>query len=331
MNTGVYSSCLLVYNLAMNIQQIFDLGIKLGISADPRGKTGVKRWFDLQKKKYEKLSKEEKEFFDLDRLTNPYADSRIHFDNKKKIKTVLAGIDIEVGEIALIKALNKDIDLIINHHPIGRSLADLNINMEMMADVLSSYGVPINVAEGVMQDRLKIVERRVAPENHFQIIDAAKMADIQILNMHTPCDNLVWNFLEDLMTKKRPETLADIIDVLKTVPEYKQAMLNGHGPMIFAGSPNNRAGKIAATDITGGTSAAKEIYPELVKVGIGTVIGMHMNEENREEAQKNHLNVVIAGHISSDSLGMNLYLDKLENEGIEIVPISGLIRVKRIK
>jgi hypothetical protein len=54
-----------------------------------------------------------------------------------------------------------------------------------------------------------------------------------------------------------------------------------------------------------------------------------MSEEHRKEAEKNHLNVIIAGHMSSDSLGMNLFLDEIEKQGIELVPSSGLIRVKR--
>jgi putative NIF3 family GTP cyclohydrolase 1 type 2 len=319
----------------VNIQEIFNLGIACGIKADPRGKQGVNRWLDLQKKKFDKLGKDEKVFFDTESLTNPYADSRIHFQNNKKVKTVLAGIDVEVGEIALVKALNKNIDLIITHHPEGKALVNLDIIMNMQADMLASYGVPINVAEGVMRDRIQSIARRVSPENHFRSIDAAKMADIQMMNMHTPCDNLVWNFLEKLMTNpktgKKPETVGEIIEILKQVPEYKKAAIEGAGPMIFAGSPENRCGKIAAFDITGGTSGSKEIYPELVKAGIGTVIGMHMSEENREEAVKNHLNIVIAGHISSDSLGMNLFLDELEKKGIEVIPISGLTRIKRIK
>ncbi|PJB18902.1 NGG1p interacting factor NIF3, partial [Candidatus Falkowbacteria bacterium CG_4_9_14_3_um_filter_36_9] len=52
-------------------------------------------------------------------------------------------------------------------------------------------------------------------------------------------------------------------------------------------------------------------------------------EEHRKEAEKNHINVVIAGHMASDSLGMNLFLDELEKKGITVVPCSGLIRVKR--
>ena len=119
------------------------------------------------------------------------------------------------------------------------------------------------------------------------------------------------------------------MEVLQKIPEYKIATLNNAGPRIFAGNPENRAGKIVALDITGGTSGAKEIYPELAKAGVGTIIGMHMKEENRTEALKNHLNVVIAGHISSDSLGMNLFLDKLSEKNIKIIPCGGLIRVRR--
>ena len=62
-----------------------------------------------------------------------------------------------------------------------------------------------------------------------------------------------------------------------------------------------------------------------------TVVGMHMSEEYKKQADKYHVNVIIAGHISSDSIGMNLMLDELEKKGIDIVPCSGLIRVSRNK
>jgi hypothetical protein len=44
-----------------------------------------------------------------------------------------------------------------------------------------------------------------------------------------------------------------------------------------------------------------------------------------------NINVVICGHCSTDSLGMNLFLDELEKRGIEIVSCSGLIRISRNK
>jgi len=54
-----------------------------------------------------------------------------------------------------------------------------------------------------------------------------------------------------------------------------------------------------------------------------------MKDDAIKELKKLHINVINAGHMSSDSLGANLFFDVLEAKGIEIVPCSGLIRVKR--
>jgi len=37
----------------------------------------------------------------------------------------------------------------------------------------------------------------------------------------------------------------------------------------------------------------------------------------------------VSGHMASDSLGLNLIMDKIEGEGVSIVPCSSYIRVKR--
>jgi hypothetical protein len=57
---------------------------------------------------------------------------------------------------------------------------------------------------------------------------------------------------------------------------------------------------------------------------------MHLSEDHRKEAEKHHLHVVIAGHISSDTLGLNLLLDAIESRGpLEVVACSGFKRIKR--
>jgi len=305
----------------------------MGKKADPRGAAGIEGWLKRTKKQYEKLTDLEKKEFDQERLINPYADTRIHFgDEKKEIKTVMAGIDIEGPEIMLAAMSSEPkVDLIIAHHPEGKALAALDDVMHMQADFMNALGVPINIAEGVMRERIQQVGRSVSGANCMRSVDMARRVNMPLMNLHTPCDNLVYNFVQKLMDEKKPDTVADVIEILKSVPEYKTAGLNNLGPMIFAGAPENRCGKVVAYDMAGGTEGAKELYPELVKAGVGTVIGMHMKDEAREEAIKAHLNVIIAGHISSDSIGMNLFLDKLEEKGIKIIPISGLIRVNRSK
>ena len=56
---------------------------------------------------------------------------------------------------------------------------------------------------------------------------------------------------------------------------------------------------------------------------------MHIGEKHRKEAEKNHINVIVAGHMASDSLGMNLFLDELARRGLEIIPSAGLLRHER--
>ena len=78
------------------------------------------------------------------------------------------------------------------------------------------------------------------------------------------------------------------------------------------------------------TEGSKEIFQSLSLGGVNTVVGMHLSEEHRKEAEKNHLNVVIAGHISSDTLGINLLLDRItEDERLDILECSGFRRVQR--
>jgi len=318
----------------MTIKEIQKLAINLGINADFRGKEGVEDFLERKRKKYQKLSEKEKEDFDKEALENPYLDSRIYNisqDNSPagEIKRVLVGIDIDPAEILLAKELG-NIDLIIAHHPLGKGLAHLADVMDLQEDVLNFYGVPINIAEGLMKERISEVARGVNSSNHQRTVDAAKLLKVNLMNIHTPTDNLAAKFLKLKIDQTNPKTIADLIDLLKEIPEYQEAQKIGAGPKIFVGNPDNRCGKIALTEITGGTEGSPKLYEKMAQAGIGTIIGMHISEEHKKEAEASHLNVVIAGHISSDSLGMNIFLDELEKQKIEIIPCSGLTRISRV-
>ena len=83
--------------------------------------------------------------------------------------------------------------------------------------------------------------------------------------------------------------------------------------------------------MTGGTAGAEKAYEKLAQAGVGTVICMHMPDKHRSLAKEHNLNVIISGLMASDSLGMNLFLDELEKQGLSIIPCSGLIRISRVK
>jgi len=313
----------------MTVKDIYNLAIKMAVEADLRGKVTVEKILQRKKDKYQKLSSQEREGFDLDSLNDPYSDSRIlQISEDKEIKKILVGIDIEPAEILMAKEIG-GIDLVISHHPLGKGLATLADVMDLQCDVLNLYGVPINIAEGLMREKISEVARGVNRVNHQRTVDAAKILGFNLICLHTACDNLAAKFLKDLVEKNKLSRIEDLMNLLKTVPEYKEAIKIGAGPKIFVGSLENRCGKIAITEVTGGTEGSPKLWEKMAQVGIGTVIGMHVSEEHKKEAEAANINVVIAGHMSSDSLGVNLFLDELEKRGIEIVPCSGLIRVKR--
>jgi len=317
----------------MNIQQLFDLAIETGIDNDPRGREKVEKILSKRREEFEELSQKKQADYDIEKLENPYSDSGILCgDPKKAVKRVLVGIDISSAEVLLAKELEKQgkkIDLIIAHHPEGKSLTNLHEVMDIQTDVLARAGVPENISEKVLEDRLRQVSQGVAPSNHYQAVDTAALLDIPMMNIHTPADNSVWKFVDEYLEKKDTESVGEIIEALKEIPEYKEGMKRNSGPVIFAGSEKSRAGKVVVSGMTGGTSGSEKIYERMSHFGIGTEVAMHIPEKHREEAVKHYLNIVIAGHMASDSIGMNIIMDKLESKGIEIIACSGFIRYSR--
>lgn len=318
----------------MLLKEIYEMVVSKGIEADPRGRDVVLKDLDRRKNIYNEMKQDEKEFFDMESLKNPYADTRIlNGAGNEEIKSVLVGIDMEVGEVLLADRLSSKghkIDLIVSHHPEGRAYANFYEVMRMQADILNKFGVPINIAEDLLDGRIKEVERKLSPVNHTRAVDVAKLLDIPFLCVHTPADNMVASYLQRLFDEKRPDTIEDLLKMLKEIPEYEEGRKNNAGPKILLGSKDRRAGKIFV-DMTGGTEGSKDIFESLANSGVSTIVAMHLSEEHRKKAEKCHVNVVIAGHISSDNLGMNLLLDEIQKiEPLEMLPCSGFRRFSRV-
>jgi hypothetical protein len=313
---------------------MYEIAVARGIDADPRGREVVMKDLHMRKTLYEDLKQDEKEFFDMESLNNPYADSRIlHGTGDEDIKTALVGIDMEMAELLLADRLSskgEKIDLVMAHHPEGRAFANFYEVMHMQSDILNKLGVPINIAEDLVDSRVKEVERRLSPVNHARAVDVARLLNMPLLCVHTPADNMVASFLQRIFDEKKPTRLSDILKILKDIPEYKEAARNNAGPKVLLGSKERSAGKIFV-DMTGGTEGPKDIFESLVNAGVNTIVGMHISEEHRKVAEKHKMNVIVAGHISSDNLGMNLILDEIQKiDSVKVLSCSGFRRFSRV-
>lgn len=317
----------------MKLEHLYRAAVAAGIANDPRGAEAVRKILDEEREKSEKLKDDERESWEPDRLFNPYADSRLlNGDPGAEVKKAMVGIDMDASELVLAHTVNRDqaagIDLVIAHHPQGVALAQLPEVMRLQPDMYAAYGVNISVAEQLMDARITEVQRRVLPSNHTRAVDAARLLGLPFMCLHTPADNCVNTSLTRLFEREKPARLKDLLDLLKAIPEYKAAVRRMAGPKIVSGSENGHCGRISL-EMTGGTEGPKTIYDSYAASGVSTIVSMHISEEALENAKKAHLNIVLAGHISSDTLGLNLLFDEIEREGrLEFVGVSGFTRIR---
>jgi putative NIF3 family GTP cyclohydrolase 1 type 2 len=317
----------------MKLETFYRKAVAAGIAHDPRGREAVQRLLDDERDRSAKLTDDERAAWEPDRLFNPYADTRLLAgDPAAEVRKVLVGIDVDAAEIVLAHTLNRDkgaaIDLVVAHHPQGIALAQLAEVMRVQTDMLVAHGVNVAVAEQLLDKRISEVERRVLPANHARAVDAARLLGLPLVCLHTPADNCVNTYLEGLFAKEKPARLRDLVDLLKKVPEYRAAVARMAGPKIVSGADTARCGRISV-EMTGGTEGAKTIYESYAVSGVSTIVSMHISEEALENAKKAHLNIVLAGHMASDTLGLNLLFDEIEREGrLEFTGVSGFTRTK---
>jgi putative NIF3 family GTP cyclohydrolase 1 type 2 len=316
----------------MKLQEIYALAVQMGMENDPRGAEAVQKELDKAQKAFSKLDEEDKAFFDKETLANPYADTRIlEGEPDMEVSKIYCGVDIESGEVAVADALNRrgeGIDLLLAHHPEGAALAALPDVMHLQSGYLASVGVKPNLAESLMDERIKEVRKSISVTNHLRAVHSAKLLGLAFMCVHTPCDNLVTKFVGDFLEAEQPGTLEDLCKCLRKIPEYRFSAEHNNPAQIVNGSGSYSVGKIMI-DFTGGTSGHKDNMKALSEAGISTVVCMHATDGMLESAKAARLNLVIAGHIASDNVGLNLFLDRLEAAGIDIVAGSGLVRVKR--
>jgi hypothetical protein len=318
----------------MKLDRFYRKAVEIGMANDLRGPDTLKRILDDEAAKFKDLKDEDKKFYDKDRLFNPFADTRVvNGDMGVDARRVMVGIDIDTAELLLAHTLIREggpkIDLIVGHHPIGTALVQMFDVMRLQADILASYGVTVSVAEQLMEKRIGEVERRLLPVNATRVVDAARLLSLPLMCIHTAADNCVTHHLTRLFEREKPARIKNLLKLIRAIPEYERAAVLQMPPRVIAGAEGGSCGK-TLVDMTGGTEGSKDIFDKLAAGGVSTLVCMHMSEEHLTNAKKANLNVVIAGHIASDVLGLNLLFDELEKEErFEFVALSGFERIRR--
>ena len=252
------------------------------------------------------------------------ADSEIYVPGDN-IRKALFGIDI--GSAELLMAKDQGYDIVISHHPVGgRARLQAWKVFEKHIDQMKDAGIPEDVAREIIQKKISTLRHEVHSANYDHLPSIARHLQMPFMNIHNPLDELgrirVAEEIARLLSVKRDATVADVMASIRTIAEFQEALTEvklGHGGL------SNKAGKTVfshAAYTNGGYEVAKTYY----KYGIDTVIYIHISEADLAKLRADGVgNLIVTGHMASDSVGINPFIAELRRRGLEVDAICGII------
>lgn len=255
----------------------------------------------------------------LARLEKVPEDSAIYVSGGS-IRKISFGIDAGVAELLLAKQLGYD--AVIAHHPIGGTAA-INFYQVFRRHIqqMVKAGVPKEEAEKAVRKKLKGLEVENHTRNYAHAVDVAKLLKMPYMNIHTPLDEVGRRIMSEKISSriKESSTVQDVVSALKELTEFKNAVTD---IKIRLGRPENPAGKVLVSH-GAGTNGGYEIAKTYFKYGIGTVVYIHIGSGDLEELKaENKGNLIVSGHIASDSVGINPLIHELEKRKVSVTRIG---------
>ncbi|MEM3704095.1 MAG: hypothetical protein QXX79_06760 [Candidatus Bathyarchaeia archaeon] len=259
---------------------------------------------------------------ELAELKEVPADSAIYVSGKG-IKKVLFGIDAGTPELLLAKQLG--CDAVIAHHPPGGTAA-INFHEVFRRHIqqMVAAGIPRREAEKAVEKRIEELEVEGHMRNYAHTVDVAKILKMPYMNIHTPLDEVGRRIMDEKIKSRVKEnsSVKDVVSALKELPEFKNALTD---IKIRLGKPENPAGKVVVSH-GAGTNGGYEIAKTYFKHGVGTVVYIHISPADLARLKAESVgNLIVTGHIASDSVGINPLIDELEENGIAETTI-GIVR-----
>ncbi|MCL2398054.1 MAG: hypothetical protein FWC93_08330, partial [Defluviitaleaceae bacterium] len=229
------------------------------------------------------------------------------------IKKVLFGVDMDTAELLLAKQLGYD--CVVSHHPRNTNVDMVHV-LDEHIDMLEKLGIPRNRSQKLLSERKEELTSNMHVSNSRRSESAAKLLGMPYMCIHTPTDligqEIVQNFLDAKFAGKSETKLQDIVEALEEIGEYKNS---ARKPAIRVGSKDSYAGKIHVL-MSGLTGPGPDITKEFFEAGVGTLILMHIPEKDVKAVKEQRIgNVIVAGHMSSDSLGINKLAEKWAEHG----------------
>ena len=157
--------------------------------------------------------------------------------------------------------------------------------------------------------------------NYDHVPAAARALGLPLVGIHTPLDELGRRRLAEVV-ENLPEgaSLGELVERFSSLPELASAATCVE---LRLGAPDRLAGRVAVLH-GAGTNGGYPVAACTFRHGIDTVIYIHCSHAaaRRLAEEFPDKNLVVTGHIASDSLGINPFLAELSSRGIEVIPLD---------
>jgi len=243
-------------------------------------------------------------------------DSAIYLEGRN-MRKIFFGIDAGVPELLLARELGYD--CVVAHHPAGGT-AILNFSQVFRRHIqqMTEVGISKSEAERAVSKKLADLAVDAHARNYDHAVDVAKAIKMPYMNVHTPLDEVGRRIMSDKIRSRaeKDSTVRDVVSALRELPEFRNARTEIE---IRVGKPENPAGKVVVSH-GAGTNGGYEIAKTYFEHGIGTVIYIHVGVGDLDKLKaESKGNLVVTGHIASDSVGINPFIHELENKGLSVV------------
>ena len=257
-------------------------------------------------------------------LTDVPGDSAIYHPGHG-IKKVMVGIDIKAAELKI--AADMGFDAAISHHPTGGQ-AQLQFFKVLYRhlDQMTAAGAPEELARTIVDELAEGHRTMAAMSNYDHDPSVARLLDLPYMNIHTPLDEI---------GRRRLQTTADELPATGTIADLIAHFYAGFGEFRNAlteielrmGKPDNAIGKVVISH-GAGTNGGYPVATAYFDHGVDTVIYIHCRPADSKkliEKFGDSKNLIVTGHIVSDSIGINPYINRLREDGLDVTTLSGII------
>ena len=242
-----------------------------------------------------------------------------------QIQKIMMGIDIKAPEVKI--ASDMGFDVAISHHPTGgRARLDFYKVLYRHLDQLTGAGVPLEAIQHVIRTMAEDSRMTSAMTNFDHDPSVARLLDMPYMNIHTPLDEI---------GRRRLQAAAEELSFTDTVADLMSHFSASFGEFRHAatqielrmGMPDRAIGRVVMSHgagTNGGYPVAKAFFDH----GVDTVIYIHCRpaDSNKLIAEfGDSKTLLVTGHIASDSIGINPYVDRLREEGLDVTTLSGIV------